>query len=273
MYRMDHTIYSDTFLYICQAPKKELTSKPQLGILKTMRDQNTPQSPIVPSENQPEPEIESSSFPKWQIIIILLVIATLPVGGYFLGKISNNSVPKQTSSPSAKISPTPAAYLTANWKTFKKINYDFEVKYPPNYTISDKRNPDAKTSLQSDYSSIVFRSLTNPALENTKEIIINNFQGYERFLGENMDGDIEFEVLFQNASKNNYLDILFTTNQKGYENKIEEFRKILSTLKLTNQVLPTLKQGVMCPQDAKLCPNGSYVSRTGPNCEFAMCPK
>ncbi|MBI2050104.1 MAG: hypothetical protein HYT35_01455, partial [Candidatus Staskawiczbacteria bacterium] len=29
---------------------------------------------------------------------------------------------------------------------------------------------------------------------------------------------------------------------------------------------------IACTQDAKLCPNGSYVSRTGPNCEFAECP-
>ncbi len=29
---------------------------------------------------------------------------------------------------------------------------------------------------------------------------------------------------------------------------------------------------VFCTQDAKLCPDGSYVSRTGPNCEFAACP-
>lgn len=27
-----------------------------------------------------------------------------------------------------------------------------------------------------------------------------------------------------------------------------------------------------CTQDAKLCPDGSYVSRTGPRCEFAQCP-
>lgn len=27
-----------------------------------------------------------------------------------------------------------------------------------------------------------------------------------------------------------------------------------------------------CPQDTKKCPDGSYVSRTGPNCEFAACP-
>ncbi len=29
---------------------------------------------------------------------------------------------------------------------------------------------------------------------------------------------------------------------------------------------------VMCTMDAKLCPDGSYVSRHGPNCEFASCP-
>jgi len=29
---------------------------------------------------------------------------------------------------------------------------------------------------------------------------------------------------------------------------------------------------VACTMDAKLCPDGSYVSRTGPNCEFALCP-
>lgn len=27
-----------------------------------------------------------------------------------------------------------------------------------------------------------------------------------------------------------------------------------------------------CTQEAKLCPDGSYVGRTGPNCEFAECP-
>jgi hypothetical protein len=28
-----------------------------------------------------------------------------------------------------------------------------------------------------------------------------------------------------------------------------------------------------CPADAKLCPDGSAVGRTGPNCEFAPCPE
>ncbi|MFZ2193091.1 MAG: DUF333 domain-containing protein [Candidatus Moraniibacteriota bacterium] len=32
------------------------------------------------------------------------------------------------------------------------------------------------------------------------------------------------------------------------------------------------KGNVVCTQEAKACPDGSYVSRTGPNCEFALCP-
>ena len=28
----------------------------------------------------------------------------------------------------------------------------------------------------------------------------------------------------------------------------------------------------VCQMDAKRCPDGSSVSRTGPNCEFAECP-
>lgn len=30
--------------------------------------------------------------------------------------------------------------------------------------------------------------------------------------------------------------------------------------------------GVMCTMDAKECPDGSYVGRTGPNCDFSPCP-
>ncbi len=34
-----------------------------------------------------------------------------------------------------------------------------------------------------------------------------------------------------------------------------------------------VKDQVACTQDAKQCPDGSYVSRQGPNCEFTKCPE
>ncbi len=36
---------------------------------------------------------------------------------------------------------------------------------------------------------------------------------------------------------------------------------------------PQQPEQVFCTQDAKLCPDGSYVGRTGPKCEFAACPE
>ena len=30
---------------------------------------------------------------------------------------------------------------------------------------------------------------------------------------------------------------------------------------------------VFCTMDAKQCPDGSYVGRTGPKCEFTACPE
>lgn len=30
---------------------------------------------------------------------------------------------------------------------------------------------------------------------------------------------------------------------------------------------------IVCTLEARLCPDGSYVGRTGPNCEFAECPQ
>lgn len=34
----------------------------------------------------------------------------------------------------------------------------------------------------------------------------------------------------------------------------------------------TVTSEVMCTMDARLCPDGSYVGRIGPTCEFAACP-
>lgn len=41
-----------------------------------------------------------------------------------------------------------------------------------------------------------------------------------------------------------------------------------SIWQLSNNAL----EPVACTQEAKLCPNGSYVGRTGPKCEFSQCP-
>lgn len=42
----------------------------------------------------------------------------------------------------------------------------------------------------------------------------------------------------------------------------------------SNPVIPGRDgETIVCSSDAKLCPDGSYVGRVGPRCEFAECPK
>ena len=38
------------------------------------------------------------------------------------------------------------------------------------------------------------------------------------------------------------------------------------------QDIPQINPGVICTADAKQCPDGTYVGRTGPECKFAACP-
>ncbi len=35
---------------------------------------------------------------------------------------------------------------------------------------------------------------------------------------------------------------------------------------------PDVSQGIVCTQEALLCPDGSYVARSGPECKFRACP-
>jgi hypothetical protein len=45
-----------------------------------------------------------------------------------------------------------------------------------------------------------------------------------------------------------------------------------STRAKLNELYKCSQSVVACTQDAKQCPDGTYVSRTGPNCEFSACP-
>ena len=37
--------------------------------------------------------------------------------------------------------------------------------------------------------------------------------------------------------------------------------------------VPGSEEPVFCTMDAKICPDGSFVGRSGPNCEFDPCPE
>lgn len=105
--------------------------------------------------------------------------------------------------------------------------------------------------------------------------------------------NIQASRLYFNHGGKGYLVFLKQTDRKGSYDLV--YDQILSTFKFLDQSpSPTCRPRpacldskprclipetpdmcppkVVCTQEAKLCPDGSYVSRQGPNCEFAACP-
>ncbi len=65
-------------------------------------------------------------------------------------------------------------------------------------------------------------------------------------------------------------------NQKGFIKFILILIILLAgivwTFFMLNSKLPKSPRQLACTPETEQCPDGSYVSRTGPNCEFAKCP-
>ena len=50
------------------------------------------------------------------------------------------------------------------------------------------------------------------------------------------------------------------------------FGYYLGTRHTDFEILFPHEEGVFCTADAKICPDGTAVGRTGPHCDFAPCP-
>ena len=46
---------------------------------------------------------------------------------------------------------------------------------------------------------------------------------------------------------------------------------VAQTFLFKNTAVPVVPEGMACTMDAMMCPDGSYIGRIGPNCEF-VCP-
>lgn len=86
-------------------------------------------------------------------ILIVLLIAVLGIGGYF---VYQNYSTKTTPTPTPYSTPQPSSSSTdetANWKTYENSKYGFSIKYPPELTYEEKRN------------TVVFANLENKSKE------------------------------------------------------------------------------------------------------------
>lgn len=194
--------------------------------------------------------------------------------------------------------PSPTVGAVTQWKSYENQKFNFSFKYPRlqlPYVKSDEEtefdmhinmSPSDPNKEIPSYNIYVNADKTNKSLIeylnldiNKKyyakakkvEVVLAGQPGFQ-FYREIKSGE-EASIISSYTSyiKNGdyiYRITLSSSNLSILQAQKSTYDMILSTFTLLNQ--PENNQ-VVCAQDAKQCPDGSYVSRHGPTCDFDPC--
>lgn len=247
----------------------------------------------------------------WVSILSMAVFVLLSLGAvaflYYQNQQLKGMLSNYQATPLASPIPVATNDPTTNWKTFANPSKTYSFKYPDGlksdtgaagsgfesirFAFMGQKQIDSgrtQTELSEGYMFIVTKIGSTSAFDSKKEaekqqtsstetcknigdltkVKIDSLDGYSvGCLGESV-------TTFVSDGKNIYSITEFYTgdNREAYKKTTDQ---ILSTFKFTeatSSASPTPAQ-TACTMEAKLCPDGSYVGRTGPNCEFTACPQ
>lgn len=96
------------------------------------------------------------------LLIVLVLVVALGAGAYyaytknyFSSFLSANVKPSPASSPSLS-SPSPSSSTSAtDWKTYTNKDYHFSFQYPPQYTVSEKKESIDSTDLDNNKVTVI----------------------------------------------------------------------------------------------------------------------
>ena len=249
-----------------------------LDLPKPQTDLPLPQKEIPATTNVKFSILKSKIFIGFVALSLLLAFLA---GGFMLGK---NSVLKELNPTSPTIPPKdPVVYdPTADWQTFERNNYSF--KYPnaskvlPEDEVNDINLQLSNRDIihvisQNNSGNLSSRDWLEKEFPSSESVTFNNIS----IAGKDSVQKNDYSATHINLGTGKILTISFVKCdgprcEGGTD--IETFQQILSTFKFTDsEEIPSAKdKDVFCAQDAKQCSDGSYVGRSGPNCEFDSCP-
>ncbi len=238
------------------------------------------------------------------LLSILLLVSCL-LAGFFAWR--TQQLVKELRVASNTLKPTPIATqtpeITTTWGTYenKELNFSFKLapifKYPKDFSVSESNSFSNREDISSPleltnddillestvYTNIDQASLkkVNLALESkVGDVVKQPFQpiGSIKKIELLKNGGSLFEESPVNNNESNYLIAIWVNEENvhvlklfGFVDKLEEieetFKQMADTYNFSN-----LNQ-TACTMEAKICPDGTAIGRSGPNCEFPSCPK
>jgi hypothetical protein len=250
-----------------------------------------PINPVAQSPETPQTPKDSHGVTIAAMAIFVLLSLAAVAFLYYQNQqlktmLASYQTPVSTPVPSA----TPD--VTANWKTYTNSVQRIAFKYPLTWQLDNKGDQEqlnAQLSLTKGQAIIkMYFSMDGiggqgQAYEGTPYIldghslyrfVTTNTYNNTRMVGVSTSLTETLGV-FEVNGKTYSITLTYPMSEFQTEagNSLEkEFDQVLSTFKFISPSASPSAKPVACTQEAKLCPNGSYVGRTGPNCEFAPCP-
>ena len=230
---------------------------------------------------------------------ILMICCLFIMAGSLLSgcgqPVSINTPPPDNGTSTGQVPPptttvTSTVSSTASWKVFTDVEQGITFSYPETLPTTYLRGAEwppkvavAAGSLQCTPTS---PASVSPESAQVKSIQINGNAYCIRFSAEGAAGSIYTDYTYSTAKAGRIIAVSFTIKEPqcvNYDNpqqtacQLEE--KTYDLDNLIDEIVNTVrtvdsgnKPPVACTMEAKLCPDGSAVGRTGPNCEFAPCP-
>jgi len=203
---------------------------------------------------------------------------------------NNNTVSNTPEQTGQTVSATTSAFSTANWLVYASTTQSLEFKYPekfptlylhptawpPKLTVASGRLICTTTSPES----------SSPAFEQIKSKQINGGNYCVQSLSEGAAGSIYTDYTYSTAKAGKVISLSFTIQAVQCGNYDEPQKSACETERsnfdldnLMDEIMSSVqavstgnKAPVACTMEAKLCPDGSAVGRSGPDCAFAPCP-
>lgn len=190
----------------------------------------------------------SASVVKDNFLLLLLSVTCLfsiGIGEYFLIK-RNNLI----SMPPLPIVKDSNPYF--DWNTFTSDEEIFEIKYPNNFSVVEDQITWP--------NSVLILSKGN----RVDDLVIESWENETQYKSKYNSGKYINSIKIQTFGTNTYT--LLNVNN---DPQVEE---IISTFKFLKTPPTPGTTGVSCTMEALECPDGSFVGRSGPKCEFSPCP-